>query len=270
MANEIVLDDAIMLDSTGQGIIDAIDRLTASGGAGGGGGASSTSIAPIESSTTASQAYAVGDLLFYNNILYKVTSAISQGGTISISGNDTNVESTDIDSELKTKIKTSSTAGLVKNDGTIDTTSYATAASVTAIKDGQSIDSFADVESALNGKISTSNTAGLVKNDGSIDTNTYPSSTITTPANKQILEYNSTSAKWENKNKFTALTDTLDAGETELEFTNAAITATARFETYTEDIYLPLLDIVRDGTTLTLTFPEQADDVNVKVLIYED
>ena len=146
--SDIVLDDAIMLDSTGQGIIDAIDRLTASGGSGGGGGASSTSIAPIESSTTASKAYAVGDLLFYNNILYKVTSAISQGGTVTISGANPNVVETNIDSELKGKVKFSNTAGLLKNDGTVDTTSYATAASVTAIKDGQSIDSFADVESA--------------------------------------------------------------------------------------------------------------------------
>lgn len=89
--------------------------------------------------------------------------------------------------------------------------------------------------------------------------------------NKQILAKASNSdydTEWVNK--FTALTGTLDAGETELEFTNAAITSTARFETYTEDIYLPLVDIVRDGTTLTLTFPEQEDDVNVKVLIYED
>ena len=118
--------------------------------------------------------------------------------------------------------------------------------------------------------VTKSSSTGLLKNDGTVDSNTYPSSTITSPANKQILEYNSTSAKWENKNKFTALTGTLDAGETELAFTNAAITATARFETYTEDIYLPLLDIIRENTTLTLTFPEQADDVNVKVLIYED
>ena len=71
-------------------------------------------------------------------------------------------------------------------------------------------------------------------------------------------------------NKFTALTGTLDAGETELEITSPLITATARFETYVEDVYTPLLDIVRDGTTLTLTFLEQEEDMNVKVLIYED
>lgn len=274
----VTYEDPVILDSTGQAIVSALQDIAASGG--GGGGASSTSIAPIETTTTASKAYAIGDLLFYNNILYKVTSAIVQGGTIEISGATPNVVQTDIDSELKNKIKLSSTAGLVKNDGTIDTTTYVSDISGKADK----------VASATNGDVATldsngnlvdsgiasadvvvkSATAGLLKNDGSVDTNTYPSSSIATPANKQILEYNSTSAKWENKNKFTALTGTLDAGETELTFTNAAITATARFETYTEDIYLPLVDIVRDGTTLTLTFPEQEEDVNVKVLIYED
>lgn len=91
-----------------------------------GGGAPSESIAPIEQSTTASQAYEVGDLLFYDDILYKVTTAISQGGTITISGVSANVVQTDIDTELKNKIKVSSTVGLIKNDGTIDTNLYAT------------------------------------------------------------------------------------------------------------------------------------------------
>ena len=278
--SDIVLDDAIMLDSTGQGIIDAIDRLTAAGGGGGGGGASSTSIAPIESSTTASKAYAVGDLLFYNNILYKVTTAIAKDGTITISGGSPNVTETNVDTELKGKVKLSSTAGLLKNDGTVDTTTYISdisgkADKVTSATNGDiaKLDSngnLVDSGIASADVVVKTATNGLLKNDGTVDSNTYPSATITTPVNKQILEYNSTSAKWENKNKFTALTGTLDAGETELAFTNAAITSTARFETYTEDVYLPLIDIVRDGTTLTLTFPEQEEDVNVKVLIYED
>lgn len=49
----------------------------------------------------------------------------------------------------------SSTAGLLKNDGTVDTTNYATSASVSAITDGQTIDSFSDVETALAGKANT-------------------------------------------------------------------------------------------------------------------
>lgn len=248
-----------ILDTTGQAIVTALNAIAAAGGSGGGGGASSTSIAPIESSTTASQAYAVGDLLFYNNILYKVTSAISQGGTIAISGGSPNITETNVDTELKGKVSDIS--------GKTDKVTSATNGDIATLdSNGNLVDSGI----ASTNVVVKSATAGLLKNDGSVDTNTYPSSSIATPANKQILEYNSTTSKWENKAKFTALVDTLDAGETELAFTNAAITATARFEVYTEDCYLPLIDIVRDNTTLTLTFPEQEEDVNVKVLIYED
>lgn len=43
--------------------------------------------ATIENTTTASKAYAVGDFLVYDGVLYKVTQAISSGGTISIGTN---------------------------------------------------------------------------------------------------------------------------------------------------------------------------------------
>lgn len=46
-------------------------------------------IAPIESSLVASQPYAIGDQFVYNGLLYTVTAAISQGGTITIDGNCT-------------------------------------------------------------------------------------------------------------------------------------------------------------------------------------
>ena len=58
-----------------------------------------------------------------------------------------------VNSALGNKVSKSNTAGLLKNDGTVDQTSYATAASVNAIKDGTDIDSFGDVESALAGKM---------------------------------------------------------------------------------------------------------------------
>lgn len=64
---------------------------------------------------------------------------------------DTNTYATT--SSLSGYIAKSQTEGLMKNDGTVDSTSYATAASVSAITDGQSIDSFSDVETALNGKM---------------------------------------------------------------------------------------------------------------------
>lgn len=44
-------------------------------------------IAPIESTSTASRAYAVGEQFYYNGILRTATAAISQGGTITVGTN---------------------------------------------------------------------------------------------------------------------------------------------------------------------------------------
>lgn len=48
-----------------------------------------SNIATVESSSTASKAYAVGDYLVYNGLLYIVTTAIANGGTITPSTNCT-------------------------------------------------------------------------------------------------------------------------------------------------------------------------------------
>lgn len=57
--------------------------------------------------------------------------------------------------DLSGYVQKSQTAGLLKNDGTVDTVAKASQASVNAILDGQSIDSFGDVETALAGKQDT-------------------------------------------------------------------------------------------------------------------
>lgn len=54
--------------------------------------------------------------------------------------------------DLSGYVQKSQTAGLLKNDGTVDTVAKASQASVNAILDGQSIDSFGDVETALDAK----------------------------------------------------------------------------------------------------------------------
>lgn len=46
-----------------------------------------SNIAPIEKTSTASKAYAIGDNLIYNGILYKVDAAIAQGATLVPTGN---------------------------------------------------------------------------------------------------------------------------------------------------------------------------------------
>lgn len=58
-------------------------------GQGGGGASVEQMIAPVETSTTASQAYAIGEQFILNGTLYTATAAITAGGTITIGGNCT-------------------------------------------------------------------------------------------------------------------------------------------------------------------------------------
>ena len=57
-------------------------------------------IATKETSTTASKAYTTGKYLVLNDVLYKVTSDIAQGGTIVTSGTGANVIATTVGDEL--------------------------------------------------------------------------------------------------------------------------------------------------------------------------
>lgn len=59
--------------------------------------ANASTLATVESTSTASQAYAVGDYLVYNGILYKVISAINSGETLTP---NTNIEATTTGAEL--------------------------------------------------------------------------------------------------------------------------------------------------------------------------
>ena len=135
----------------------------------------------------------------------------------SLDGNETSQESVnilidakigDISGALNNKINKSSTKGLVKNDGSIDTTSYLsslpshthTKSEITNFTHTHSISDVDTLQTALNTKadkshthtaseitdfpvipdvsnyIQKSSTAGLVKNDGSIDSNEYVTS----------------------------------------------------------------------------------------------
>lgn len=59
--------------------------------------ANTSTLATVESTSTASQAYSVGDYLVYNGILYKVISAINSGETLTP---NTNIEATTTGAEL--------------------------------------------------------------------------------------------------------------------------------------------------------------------------
>jgi hypothetical protein len=62
-----------------------------------------TNVATVESTTIASKAYAVGERLVLSGVLYKVTSAITSGGTIVTSGAGQNVSVTTVDAEISDK-----------------------------------------------------------------------------------------------------------------------------------------------------------------------
>lgn len=80
------------------------------------------------------------------------------GGTVDSALSSTSenpVQNKVIKSALDGKISTSNTVGLVKNDGSIDTSTYLTS------------------HQSLSNYVQKSSTSGLIKNDGTIDTNTY-------------------------------------------------------------------------------------------------
>jgi len=91
-------------DASG-GITNQVPTLAADGSiiwrqqsSGGGDGTANANIAVVEDTSTASQAYAVGDLLVYSGQLYRVTADIAQGGTITPG---TNVTPTTVADELE-------------------------------------------------------------------------------------------------------------------------------------------------------------------------
>lgn len=157
---------------------------------------------------------AVSVLTEYANDIKGKTDKVASATNGDLAGLDANGNLTDSGVLASDVLVKSSTAGLVKNNGTIDTTSYAT---TTALGDKAD-----KVTSATANDIATLNSNGNLTDSG-INTNIFPSGAtssnklatandiptelndlsddvvITTPVNNQILAYNSTSGKWENK-----------------------------------------------------------------------
>lgn len=103
----------------------------------------------IMTSGTGSSNYSAGNHTHSGYV--SATKVTSWSGTVS----DSNVPSEKlVKNSLDDKIGKSSTSGLVKNDGTIDTSSYLTS-------------------SALSNYMQKSSTSGLMKNDGTVDTTSY-------------------------------------------------------------------------------------------------
>jgi len=70
--------------------------------------------------------------------------------------------------------------------------------------------------------------------------------------------------------KETSLIATLAAGSETVTFTNSEITSTKTFDVYTENVYIPMVDMSRSGTTLTLTFEAQESAVRIKLVIKDE
>lgn len=84
--------------------------------------------ATIESSSTASKAYSVGDYLVYDGNLYKVMTAIASGGTITP---NTNVEQTTVGAEIANRILWFSTQSISSTSGSSGTLATITDARIT-------------------------------------------------------------------------------------------------------------------------------------------
>jgi hypothetical protein len=68
-------------------------------------------------------------------------------------------------------VETSATSGLIKNDGTIDTSAYITSSSLPTKTSDLTNDGSSSSDSLV--YVETSATTGLIKNDGTIDTSAY-------------------------------------------------------------------------------------------------
>lgn len=90
---------------------------------------------------------------------------------------------------------------------------------------------------------------------------------LTTPADGDILRYNSTTQKWENVVLDTELTATLTIGATTLTFTDASIGNNSLIDVYTDAYGVNPTNAVQSGTTVTLTFDPQATNVSVKIAV---
>lgn len=97
---------------------------------------------------------------------------------------------------LDDKISKSQTSGLVKNDGTVDTTSYSTfSGSYNDLSNKPSIPSASSDLSDGSDLVKKSSTSGLLKNDGSVDTNAYITSSAITgkeDASNKVTSWSST------------------------------------------------------------------------------
>lgn len=112
----------------------------------------------------------------YHYLVTFLDDCVQKSDTAGLLKNDGSVDTTHYlsSADLSDYVEKSDTEGLLKNDGTVDTTSYSTfSGSYDDLSNKPSIPSkISDLDNDSD-FIETSSTEGLVKNDGSIDTTSY-------------------------------------------------------------------------------------------------
>lgn len=120
---------------------------------------------------------------------------------------------------------------------------------------------------------------GTVKADLASETlSSLASASITATTGRQYavgLDSNgklSVNVPWSGGTSATILTATLAASSTTVTFTNSAITSTARYDIYAENLHdMSYTDVVISGTTMTITFAEAPEsDTTIKLVINTD
>ena len=87
--------------------------------------------------------------------------------------------------------------------------------------------------------------------------------------NTQKLMVNNIEADTLNGSRpWKVLQDTLTAGETEISFTNSAITAFCRFDVYTSVFGINVMSMFQSSNTVTLTFKEMDNDLSIQLVIW--
>ena len=208
--------------------------------------AAMTGIAPIEATSTASQAYSQGDLFFYNGKLYVATASIAQGATITP---NTNCSQTSIEKLIAGKADKSST--------------YQTTDTAEQTVDGADYIPFYDSSASAPKKILVSDL-----HLGDTVTVDHTGTASDTGVRYQRIGVNGVYSEIDGT-KYMEQTQTLStSADTTFTFTNAAITANSDISVQVSKYGVVASDMVISAGSCVLTFPQSDSAISLTVRIY--
>ena len=208
--------------------------------------AAMTGIAPIEATSTASQAYSQGDLFFYNGKLYVATASIAQGAT---NTPNTNCSQTSIEKLIAGKADKSST--------------YQTTDTAEQTVDGADYIPFYDSSASAPKKILVSDL-----HLGDTVTVDHTGTASDTGVRYQRIGVNGVYTEIDGT-KYMEQTKTLStSADVTYTFTNAAITANSVIEPYCDIFGVSPSSITVSAGSCAIVIPKQSSAVSCKVRIY--